>query len=114
MIGTSARSSNSSIEKAVRPTGLTVPAIGSTSAVEESASARPMPIAPVQPWPIRCSATPISSAEPISSAAPSPNTARRIDHSRLNDSSSPIENSSRTMPNSANGSIACGSVIVTW
>ena len=40
-IGTSARSSNSSIAKAVLPTGLSMPEIGSTSAVDESASARP-------------------------------------------------------------------------
>ena len=55
----------------------------------------------------------MSSAEPISSAAPTPNTSRRIAHSRRNDSSSPIENSSRMMPNSANGSIASGLVMVT-
>ena len=52
MIGTSARSSNSSIANAARPTGLWVPTIGSTSAVEDSASARPSAIAPVQLWPV--------------------------------------------------------------
>ena len=48
MIGTNARSSNSSIANAARPTGLVVPTSGSTSAVEESASASPSPIAPGQ------------------------------------------------------------------
>ncbi len=43
MIGTIARSSNSSIEKEARPTADFVPAIGSTSAVEDSASAMPRP-----------------------------------------------------------------------
>ena len=112
MIGTSARSSNSSMAKAPRPTAPVVPTSGSTKAVEDSASASPSPIAPAQFCPSRCSPAPISSPEPSNSAAPVPNTNRRIDHKRRNDSSSPIENSSRTMPNSANGSIACGSVIV--
>ena len=40
-IGTSARSSNSSMPSADRPTGLWVPTSGSTSAVEDRASARP-------------------------------------------------------------------------
>ena len=53
MIGTSARSSNNSIAKADLPTGLAVPAIGRTSAVEDRASARPRPIAPAQLCPIR-------------------------------------------------------------
>ena len=55
----------------------------------------------------------IIAAAPSNCAAPSPNTSLRIVHSRPNDSSSPIENSSRTMPNSANGSIPCGSEMVT-
>ena len=46
MIGTSARSSNNSIEKAARPTALCVPTIGSTTAVDERARAKPRPIAP--------------------------------------------------------------------
>src|SRR3546814_4250328 len=45
MIGTSARSSNSSIEKAARPTGLAVPATGRISAVDDKASASPSTIA---------------------------------------------------------------------
>ena len=48
MIGTIARSSNSSIASAERPTGLVVPTSGSTSAVEESASARPSATEPLQ------------------------------------------------------------------
>jgi hypothetical protein len=56
---------------------------------------------------------PSTSPAPISCAAPVPNTAPRIDHMRLNDSSSPIENSSKMMPSSAKGSIACGSEMVT-
>ena len=56
---------------------------------------------------------PISKALPTSSAAPTPNTWFRIDHSRLKLSSSPIENRSRMMPNSANGAIPSGSLIVT-
>lgn len=108
MIGTSARSSNKSIANAPRPTGLVVPTSGSTSAVDDSASARPSPAAPAQSCPSRCTAIAISTADPISSAGPVPNTCARIAHSRLNDSSSPIENSSRMMPNSANGSIECG------
>ncbi len=43
MIGTIARSSNSSIASAERPTGLVVPTKGSTKAVEDRASARPRP-----------------------------------------------------------------------
>jgi hypothetical protein len=39
--------------KAVRPTGLLVPTIGMTSAVEESASASPSPIAPAQPHEVK-------------------------------------------------------------
>ena len=113
MIGTIARSSNSSIASAARPTGLVVPTKGSTRAVDDKASASPSPTAPAQPWPIRCKASPMTKAETISSAAPTPNTSRRIVHSLRNDSSSPIEKSSRMMPNSANGSIASGFEMVT-
>ena len=97
---------------APRPTALVVPTSGSTSAVEDSASASPSPIEPAQFCPSRWSPAPISNAEPISSAAPVPNTSCRIAHNRRNDSSSPIENSSRMIPNSASGSIAWGLVIV--
>ena len=40
-IGTNARSSNSSMAKADRPTGLSIPVIGRTRAVDDSASASP-------------------------------------------------------------------------
>ena len=112
MIGTIMISSNSSIDSAARPTGECVPAIGKTIAVEEKASAKPSASAPVQYWPIIDSA--IASDVPItrSSIAPSPNTSLRICHRRLKLSSSPMVNSSRMMPNSANGSSASGSDMV--
>ena len=47
MIGTIARSSNSNMANADLPTDEVVPAIGSTSAVDDSESARPRPIASV-------------------------------------------------------------------
>ncbi len=112
MIGTSARSSKISMASADRPTGPVVPTIGSTSAVEDNASAMPRPSAPASGWPIRLSAKPITNPEARSCAEPSPNTWTRIAHRRLNDSSSPMVNSSITMPNSANGSIASRSVMV--
>ena len=52
MIGTRAISSNRSIESAARPTGPCVPAMGSTSAVDERASARPRPNAPLMLRPV--------------------------------------------------------------
>ena len=112
MIGTIMMSSNSSIDSAARPTGECVPAIGSTMAVDENASAKPSASAPVQNCPIIDRA--IASELPItsSSIAPSPKTSLRICHSRLKLSSSPIVNSSRMMPNSAKGSSASGSDIV--
>ena len=112
MIGTMAISSNSSMESAARPTAVCVPAIGSTSAVEDSASARPRPSAPVQYWPSIVRNTAIRPALIVSSIRPSPNTSLRIVHSRLNESSSPMVNSSRMMPNSANGASPSGSVMV--
>ena len=51
-IGTSARSSNSSIASAERPTGLCVPTSGMTIAVDDSASARPSAIAADVLWPM--------------------------------------------------------------
>ena len=52
--------------------------------------------------------------QPSSSAAPTPNTSRAHAPSRRKlIARSPIEKSSRMMPSSAKGSIACGSVIVT-
>ncbi len=51
---------------------------------------------------------PISVADPISSAAPVPNTSRRIAHSLRKDSSNPMENNNKMMPNSAKGSIDSG------
>jgi hypothetical protein len=49
MIGTSATSSNSSMPSAARPTWLVRLTSGSTSAVEDKASAKPSAIAGVQP-----------------------------------------------------------------
>ena len=58
--------------------------------------------------------TPISSAPRRAARPRRPRTpAAASPHSRRNDSSSPIEKSSRMMPNSANGSIASGLVMVT-
>ena len=113
MIGTSAMSSSSSIARALRPTGLSVPAIGSTSAVEDSASAMPSPAAPLICWPIPSRIAVSNPAQINSLSSPSPNTWLRIAHSRANDNSRPISNSSRITPNSANGPIASGLVIVT-
>ena len=113
-MGTMAMSSNNSIDRAALPTGDLVPEIGSTSAVEDKASARPRPSAPLQYWPITISAKAMRAADMVSSSAPSPNTSRRIDHNRLKLSSSPMVNSSRMIPNSAKGSSPCGSVIVTY
>ena len=64
------------------PTADCVPTSGRTIAVEDSASARPSPIEPGIPCPIRCRPPPMIAAQPRSSAAPTPNTIRRIDHSR--------------------------------
>jgi hypothetical protein len=82
MIGTSAKSSNRSIEKADLPTALVKPTRGSTTAVEDRASASPRPIAPAQLWPIRCNTSAMIAADTSSSAAPTPNTSRRMVHSR--------------------------------
>ena len=112
-IGTSARSSNNSIASAARPTGLWVPLIGSTSAVELIASARLSHNALCVGQSTATRKPPISAAVPSISAAPIPNTIRRIANSRLKLSSRPIPNSSRTIPSSANGVIPSGSVIVT-
>ncbi len=84
-----------------------------TSAVDDSASARPSASAAFQLLPRPISTAPISKADPASCIAPSPNTWRRIAHSRANESSSPTENSSSTMPSSAKGSSRSGSDIVT-
>ena len=112
-IGTKARSSNNSIASAARPTALVVPAIGSTKAVDDIASATASQIALEKIIPVAASAAAISPAISNISAAPIPNTARRMANNRLKLSSSPIENSSSTIPKSANGSIPSGSVIVT-
>ena len=113
MIGTSAKSSNNSIASASFPTGLVVPAIGKTSAVDDSVSARPSPIAAAAVSPNNIRASAMSPPAPISSTAPKPNNGRRIAHNRLNDNSSPIENRRRMIPSSAKGAIEEGSVIVT-
>ena len=111
--GTSARSSNSNIANAARPTALVVPAIGITSAVDDIASARPSTAAAAMPLPVATSPAPISTAPPSNSAAPTPNTCLRIAHSRLKLSSRPIANSNRIIPKSANGAMPAGSVIDT-
>ncbi len=98
---------------AARPTGLFVPDMGRTRAVEDKAKARPRPSAPAGFCPIRYSTKPMIKPEMVNSAAPTPKTRRRIDQRRLKDSSSPMEKSSKIMPNSANGSIASRSLIVT-
>jgi hypothetical protein len=93
---------------AERPTGLVVPTKGRTSAVDERARARPSATDPLMLWPIMLSAKPISSAQSRSCAAPTPKTSRRIVHRRRKESSRPIANSRRTMPNSAKGLTASG------
>ena len=104
MIGTIMMSSNKSIESAARPTGDLVPEIGSTIAVEENASAKPSASAAVKLSPLAMPTNSASAAPLIStSSAPSPNTSLRICQRRLNESSSPIANSSSTMPKSAKG-----------
>ena len=112
-IGTNARSSNNSIASAARPTALDVPAIGSTKAVDDIASATASQIDGSSAKPTAPSAAAINPAIRSISAAPIPNTALRIANRRLKLSSSPIENNSITIPNSANGSIPPGSLIVT-
>ena len=113
MIGTIMISSNNSIDSAALPTGVVVPEIGSTIAVEENASAKPSASAAVK---FIAPATPTNSASALplirTSSAPSPNTSLRICHRRLNDNSSPMANNSRTMPKSAKGVSAAGLVIV--
>src|SRR3546814_11360853 len=82
MIGTSITSSNSSIEKEARPTGLCVPTIGSTRAVDDSASARPSAVAVCQLDPVASITPPISSDDSSSSADPLPNTSCLMSHKR--------------------------------
>jgi hypothetical protein len=114
MIGTIMMSSNNSIESAARPTGDLVPLIGRTIAVEEKASAKPRASAAAVSIPL-ASPTNSASAPPLTStsSAPSPNTSLRICHKRLKLSSSPIANSSNTMPKSAKGSSLTTLVMVT-
>ena len=112
-IGTSARSSNRSIARAARPTGLCVPDIGNTSAVEDIASANASQSALIGGRLATISAPPINAAVSSISAAPIPNTIFRIATRRRKLSSSPIENSKSTMPSSANGLIPSGSEIDT-
>jgi hypothetical protein len=90
-----------------------VPVSGSTSAVEESASASPSAAAACQVAPSSESPPPISAATIRSSAEPMPNTCRRIAQRRRKDRCRPIVNSSRMIPTSAIGSIAAGFEIVT-
>ena len=73
--------------------------IGSTIAVDDSASAKPMVSATGQPKPPTSASAP-AMIVPVAStcALPSPKTSRRITRSRSNDSSSPIANISSTIP----------------
>ena len=112
MIGTSAMPSNSNIDSAALPTGVRVPEIGRTTAVEDMARARPSARAPVQYCPRMERKIAISDPPTSNSSDPRPKTSRRNCHRRLYESSSPIANSSSTMPSSANGSSRSGSVIV--
>ena len=95
------------------PTGLSTPEIGNTSAVEDSASARPRAAADWIGVPATSRPAAIRTAQPTSSALPTPNTLRPIERNRRKLMWSPAENSSRMMPSSANGSIECGSLIET-
>ena len=113
MIGTIMMSSNNSIDSAARPTGERVPEMGRTIAVEEKASAKPRASAGVK---LRSFTLPMNRASALpmtsNSSAPRPNTSLRICHRRLKDNSSPIANSSKTIPKSANGVSASGSLMV--
>ena len=73
-MGTSARSSNNSIARADLPTALWVPEIGSTSAVEDMASASESHSAGCGAQPNNHKAPPISAAVNNISAAPMPKT----------------------------------------
>ncbi len=110
-IGTSARSSKTSMAKAVRPTGPSVPEMGRTRAVEDMASARPRAMAAGAAVPLTNRPAEMSRAQPISSALPVPSAVRPMLFSRRKLMCSPAENSSRTMPSSANGSMPSGSLI---
>ena len=110
--GTSAMSSNRSMANAARPTGELMPAMGRTSAVDDIASATPSAAALPGASPAAHSPPPISSVPSTISAAPIPKIARRIAARRRKLSSMPIEKSKRMMPNSANGSMPCWSVMV--
>jgi hypothetical protein len=112
MIGTSAMSSNSKVPSAARPTGVRVSAIRKTSAVDERARARPSARAVGSELPSISSTSAISAPPPNSSIGPIRKIVLRICQSRLNDSSSPMVNSSRMIPNSANGASRPGSLIV--
>ena len=110
--GTSAMSSNSSMANAARPTGELIPAMGSTSAVEDMASAAPSAAALAMGSPATHRPVPISTEPSSSSAAPIPKIVLRIATSRRKLSSMPIANSRRMIPNSANGSMPSRLVMV--
>ena len=111
MIGTSARSSNSSMREApARPTGALRAdqrqhhrGRGQGQREAERRSSRR------SGWPIRCRPTADDhrAAEQLG-RADAEHRAAASTTSAGSDSSRPIENSSRTMPSSAKGSIACG------
>jgi hypothetical protein len=103
--GIAAMSWNSRIAKLVRPTGavsrLRSFMLWIAIAVDESASASPATSAARHGRPT-VTKKPASSAPHSASCMPPPrNTSRRISHSRLGSSSSPIANSISTTPNSA-------------
>ena len=104
--GTIDRSWNSSTEKARSPNGvLSRPAersIGSTCAVEDSASGMPIATAAAIEKPVNRKITPESATPHATTcASPRPKMSRRSRHSRSGCSSRPTRNSSRTMPSSA-------------
>ena len=113
MMGTIAMSSNSRVPSAARPTGVRRFAILSTKAVDDSARARPKASPVATELPSMTSPTPIRAALPNSSSGPRRKIVSRRAANRLNDSSSPIPNSSSTMPNSAKGSSASRLLMVT-
>ena len=81
--------------------------------MEDRASATPSARAVGTELPRKISTSAISAPPPNNSIGPIRKIVRRICHRRWNESSSPIENSSRMMPNSAKGASRPGSLIVT-
>ena len=109
-IGATARSWNRRTAKLVRPAG--VPSrfcsasTGSTTAVEESASASPTSTAPATGWLSAMRMIAITAAEAATWIEPRPKTSRRSTRSRSQDSSIPIMNMRKITPNSARCAIS--------